>query len=152
MISWGETGADVSVACTGPPTFDLANVAIDQTAAVATMTATAAKMIILRISCHPFQRDELMIALPHHPQRQGEELHTSRLFVIRGSYRGRRQHGAVDARAMRFWGSRRRSRRASLEDQRRQALGLVKTAVVASPAATKRSRRLLKHPSSLTTS
>src|SRR5262245_36255882 len=90
MISWGETGADVSVACTGPPTFDLANVAIDQTAAVATMTATAAKMIIL-------------IALPHRPQRQGEELHTSRFFVIRGSYRGRRRRGAVDAHAMRFW-------------------------------------------------
>src|SRR5262249_60449669 len=100
MISWGETGADVSVACTGPPTFDLANVAIDQTAAVATMTATASKMIIFRISCHPFQRDEVMIALPHRPQRQGEELHTGRFFVIRRSYRRSRWHGAVEPHAI----------------------------------------------------
>src|SRR5262245_28546086 len=92
MISWGETGADVSVACTGPPTFDLANVAIDQTAAVAAMMATAAKMIILRISCHPFQRDELMIALAHCPRRRGEGLHTGRLFAIARTYRARRRH------------------------------------------------------------
>src|SRR5262249_1908953 len=49
MISWGETGADVSVACTGPATFDLANVAMDQTAAVAVMTTTATKRMLLRI-------------------------------------------------------------------------------------------------------
>src|SRR5262245_29906708 len=49
MISWGETGADVSVACTGPTTFDLANVAIDQTAAVAVMITTATKRMLLRI-------------------------------------------------------------------------------------------------------
>src|SRR5262245_52918093 len=49
MISWGETGADVSVACTGPATFDLANVAIDQTAAVAVMITTASKRRLLRI-------------------------------------------------------------------------------------------------------
>src|SRR6516225_7424758 len=71
MISCGETGAGVSVACTGPASFDLANVAIDQTAVVATMTATTAKMIILRISCHPFQRGKLMIALAHDRQFQG---------------------------------------------------------------------------------
>jgi len=29
MISCGETGAGVSVVCTGPASFDLANVAID---------------------------------------------------------------------------------------------------------------------------
>jgi hypothetical protein len=92
MISWGETGADVSVACTGLATFDLANVAIDQTVAVATMTATAAKMIILRISCHPFQRDELMIALAHRPQLQGEGLHTGGFFAIARTYRARRRH------------------------------------------------------------
>jgi hypothetical protein len=71
MISCGETGAGVSVACTGPASFDLANVAIDQTAVVATMTATTAKMIILRISCHPFQRGKLMIALAHDRQFRG---------------------------------------------------------------------------------
>ena len=49
MISWGETGADVSVACTGPAPFDLANVAIDQTAAVAVTTTIAAKRMLLRI-------------------------------------------------------------------------------------------------------
>jgi hypothetical protein len=92
MISWGETGADVSVACTGPASFDLANVAIDQTAVVATMSAMAAKMIILRISCHPFQRDELMIALAHRPQLQGEGLHTDRFFAIARTYGARRQH------------------------------------------------------------
>jgi len=70
IISCGETGADVSVASTGPATFDLANVAIDQTAAVATMSATAAKMIILRMSCHPFQRGGLTIALAHRAQLQ----------------------------------------------------------------------------------
>src|SRR6516164_11266842 len=85
MISCGETGAGVSVACTGPASFDLANVAIDQTAVVATMTATTAKMIILRISCHPFQRGKLMIALAHRPQRRGEALHTGRFFVISGT-------------------------------------------------------------------
>jgi len=92
MISWGETGADVSVACTEPATFDLANVAIDQTVAVATMTATAAKMIILRISCHPFQRDELATALAHRPQLQGEGLHTGRFFAMAHTYRARRRH------------------------------------------------------------
>ena len=92
MISWGETGADVSVACTEPATFDLANVAIDQTVAIATMTATAAKMIILRISCHPFQRDELATALAHRPQFQGEGLHTGRFFAMAHTYRARRQH------------------------------------------------------------
>src|SRR5215469_1029143 len=91
MISWGETGADVSVACTEPATFDLANVAIDQTVAVATMTATAAKMIILRISCHPCQRDELMIALAHRPQFQGEGLNTGRFFAIAHTFRARRR-------------------------------------------------------------
>src|SRR5258708_20624572 len=54
MVAWGEPGAGVSVVCTGPASFDLANVAIDQTAVVATMTATTAKMMILRISSHPF--------------------------------------------------------------------------------------------------
>src|SRR5260370_36646606 len=54
MISCGEPGAGVPVVCTGPASFDLANVAIDQTAVVATMPATTAKMMILRISCHPF--------------------------------------------------------------------------------------------------
>src|ERR1700751_861133 len=54
MISCSETGAGVSVVCTGPASFDLANVAIDQTAVVATMTATTAKRMILRISSHPF--------------------------------------------------------------------------------------------------
>src|SRR5262245_59229538 len=49
MISWGETGADVSVACTGSATFDLANVAIDQTAAVAVMITTATKRMLLLI-------------------------------------------------------------------------------------------------------
>src|SRR5262249_13326455 len=49
MISWGETGADVSLACTGPATFDRANVASDQTAAVAVMTTTATKRMLLRI-------------------------------------------------------------------------------------------------------
>src|SRR5262249_38527333 len=92
MTSCGERGADVSVASTGPATFDLANVAIDQTAAVATMSATAAKMIILRISCHPFQRDELMIALAHRAQLQGEGLHRGRFFAIARRYRARRRH------------------------------------------------------------
>src|SRR5262249_5719746 len=92
MISCGERGADVSVASTGPATFDLANVAIDQTTAVATMTATAAKMIILRISCHPFQRDELMIAVAYRAQFQGEGLHRGRFFAIAHPYRARRQH------------------------------------------------------------
>src|SRR5262249_2921083 len=49
MISWGETGTDVSVDCTGPATFDLANVAIDQTVAVAVMITTATKRMLLRI-------------------------------------------------------------------------------------------------------
>src|SRR5215831_21076869 len=92
MISCGEVGADVSVASTGPATFDLANVAIDQTAAVATMSAMAAKMIILRMSCHPFQRGELTIALAHRAQLQGEGLHTVRFFAIAWTYRARRRH------------------------------------------------------------
>src|SRR5262245_65477393 len=33
MISWGEPGADLEVACTGPATFDLANVANHRKAA-----------------------------------------------------------------------------------------------------------------------
>ena len=49
MISWGESGADVSVACTGPAPFDLANVAIDQTTAVAVTTTIATKRMLLRI-------------------------------------------------------------------------------------------------------
>jgi hypothetical protein len=95
MISCGETGAGVSVACTGPASFDLANVAIDQTAVVATMTATTAKIMILRISCHPFQRGELMIALAHRPQLEGEGRHTGRFFAIARSYRARRRYWAV---------------------------------------------------------
>jgi len=67
MISWGETGADVSVACTGPTPFDLANVAIDQTAAVAVTTTIATKRMLLRI-VSPFQRDELVIALAYRPR------------------------------------------------------------------------------------
>jgi hypothetical protein len=100
MISCGETGAGVSVACTGPASFDLANVAIDQTAVVATMTATTAKIMILRISCHPFQRGELMIALAHRPQLEGEGPHTGRFFVIAGTGAG--GMGRVAARAMRL--------------------------------------------------
>jgi hypothetical protein len=49
MISWGKTGADASVACTWPATFGLANVAIDQTAAAATITAIEARTMVLRI-------------------------------------------------------------------------------------------------------
>ena len=88
MISCGETGAGVSVACTGPASFDLANVAIDQTAVVATMSATTAKMIILRISCHPFQRGKLMMALAHDRWLRGEGFHTGRFFVIAGTTAG----------------------------------------------------------------
>jgi hypothetical protein len=67
-------------------------VAIDQTAVVATMTATTAKIMILRISCHPFQRGELMIALAHRPQLEGEGPHTGRFFAIARTYRARRRH------------------------------------------------------------
>jgi hypothetical protein len=88
MISCGETGADVSVACTGPASFDLANVAIDQTAVVATMSAMAAKMIILRISCHPFQRGKLMLLWHTIGSSEGEGPHTSRFFVISGTAAG----------------------------------------------------------------
>jgi hypothetical protein len=85
MISCGETGAGVSV---GPASFDLANVAIDQTAVVATMSAMAAKMIILRISCHPFIADGLTIALHTIGSSEGEGPHTSRFFVIAGTAAG----------------------------------------------------------------
>jgi len=100
MISCGETGAGVSVACTGPASFDLANVAIDQTAVVATMSAMAAKMIILRISCHPFQRGKLMLLWHTVGSSEGEGPHTSRFFVFAGTAAG--VMGAVDARAMRL--------------------------------------------------
>ena len=55
-------------------------------------------MIILRISCHPFQRGGLTIALAHHAQLQGEGLHTGRFFAIAHPYRARRNIGT--ARAM----------------------------------------------------
>src|SRR5262249_31668397 len=120
MISCGETGADVSVASTGPATFDLANVAIDQTVAVATMSAMAAKRIILRISCHPFQRDEVMIAFAHRAQLQGEGLHTGRFFAIAHTYRA---SATLGPRVQCAWvGLRRRSRRASPENQRCETL------------------------------
>ena len=88
MISCGETGAGVSVACTGPASFDLANVAIDQTAVAATMSAMAAKMIILRISCHPFQRGKLMMLWHAIGSSEGEGPHTSRFFVFAGTAAG----------------------------------------------------------------
>jgi hypothetical protein len=88
MISCGETGADVSVACTGPASFDLANVAIDQTAVAATMTATTANTTILRISCHPFQRGKLMMAWHTIGSSEGEGPYTSRFFVIAGTAAG----------------------------------------------------------------
>src|SRR5215471_17104826 len=133
MISCGETGADVSMASTGPAIFDLANVAIDQTAAVATMSAMAAKMIILRMSCHPFQRGELTIALAHRAQLQGEGLHTVRFFAIARTYRARRRHW--DRVCKCAWiGSQRWSLRASPENQRCETSRIVETARIASPA------------------
>jgi hypothetical protein len=57
-------------------------------------------MIILRISCHPFQRDELAIALAHGPQFQGEGLHTGRFFAIARPYRARRRHWARACNAL----------------------------------------------------
>jgi hypothetical protein len=54
MISCGKTCPGVSVACTSATALGLANMAIDQMTVVAAITAIAARMMILRISCRLF--------------------------------------------------------------------------------------------------
>src|SRR6266571_3203630 len=83
MISWGETGADVSVACTWPSTLGLAKMAIDQTAVVAAITAIAASMMILRISCHPCGVMNVVTAFAYRQPAQREALHTGWFFMPR---------------------------------------------------------------------
>jgi len=76
MISWGETGADVSVARTWPTTLGLVNMAIDQTAVVAAIAAIAARMMILRISCRPCGVMKVVTAFTYRLRAQCEALHT----------------------------------------------------------------------------